>query len=48
MVDDFNEILAHNENKGVRQRQEKQMARFREELEVGGLFDLGWRGYKFT
>ncbi|XP_042952171.1 uncharacterized protein LOC122289257 [Carya illinoinensis] len=48
VLGDFNEILAHDEKFGGKQRPERQMVRFREVLEEGGLFDLGWRGDKFT
>ncbi|XP_042992297.1 uncharacterized protein LOC122318763 [Carya illinoinensis] len=45
---DFNEVLTHDEKSGGKQRQERQMMRFREALDDGGLFDLGWRGDKYT
>ncbi|XP_041009372.1 uncharacterized protein LOC121253428 [Juglans microcarpa x Juglans regia] len=48
VVGDFNEILTHDEKVGGKQRQEKQMNMFRNVLERGGLFYLGWRGDKFT
>lgn len=48
VIGDFNEILTHDEKWGGRSRPEKQMSRFREVLEEGGLFDLGWRGDKYT
>ncbi|KAF5452148.1 hypothetical protein F2P56_027178 [Juglans regia] len=48
VVGDFNEILTQDEKWGGRARPEKQMSRFRKVLEDGGLYDLGWRGDKFT
>lgn len=45
---DFNEILYHVEKVGGRERVENQMALFRRVLEEGNLFDLGWKGAKFT
>ncbi|XP_042939417.1 uncharacterized protein LOC122274448 [Carya illinoinensis] len=48
VIGDFNEIIAQDEKHGGKQRPERLMARFREVLEKGGLFDLGWRWDKFT
>ncbi|XP_035546588.1 uncharacterized protein LOC118348634 [Juglans regia] len=48
VIGDFNEIAAHDEKSGGKQKTERQMARFREVLEEGGLFDLGWKGDKYT
>lgn len=48
MVGDFNEILVHHEKRGAKHKTERQMARFKEALEEGGLFDLCWKGDKYT
>ncbi|KAG7943393.1 hypothetical protein I3843_15G036000 [Carya illinoinensis] len=47
-VGDFNEILTQDEKEGGRDRDENQMELFREVVEHGQLFDLGWNGQKFT
>ncbi|XP_042987458.1 uncharacterized protein LOC122315551 [Carya illinoinensis] len=48
VMGDFNEVLTHDEKSRGKQSQEKQMVRFREALEDGGLFDLGWRDDNYT
>ncbi|KAF5477414.1 hypothetical protein F2P56_004054 [Juglans regia] len=48
IIGDFNEILSNDEKKGGRIRGEHQMNLFRHVVEDGQLFDLGWRGAKFT
>ncbi|XP_042952203.1 uncharacterized protein LOC122289285 [Carya illinoinensis] len=48
VIGDFNEILSQDEKIGGCLRQERLMDSFREALESGGLFDLGWRGDKYT
>ncbi|XP_042944707.1 uncharacterized protein LOC122278595 [Carya illinoinensis] len=48
VIGDFNELVSQDEKVGGRQRLENQMKDFREALEDGGLYDMGWRGDKFT
>ncbi|XP_042958110.1 uncharacterized protein LOC122293656 [Carya illinoinensis] len=48
VIGDFNEILSHDEKVGGRIRAESQMRAFREVVEECSLFDLGWRGAKYT
>lgn len=48
VICDFNEILTHDERRGGNSRQERQMVRFKEALEKGELFDLGWKMDNFT
>lgn len=48
IIGDFNEILFNDEKKGGTIRGENQMNLFRQVVEDGQLFDLGWRGAKFT
>ena len=48
VIGDYNEILTNDEKVGGRVRSEGQMDLFRQVLVKGSLFDLGWRGDKFT
>lgn len=48
VVGDFNEILVNSEKEGGRVRPEGQMVLFREALTNGNLYDLGWKGDRFT
>ncbi|XP_042964510.1 uncharacterized protein LOC122298707 [Carya illinoinensis] len=48
VIGDFNEILSQSEKIGGCLRQERLMDSFRGALESGGLFDLGWKGDKYT
>ncbi|KAF5471486.1 hypothetical protein F2P56_008274 [Juglans regia] len=48
IVGDFNEILTNDEKWGGRARPEGQMELFREVMNEGNLYDLGWKGDKFT
>ncbi|XP_042950269.1 uncharacterized protein LOC122282381 [Carya illinoinensis] len=47
-IGDFNEILTMGDKVGGRDRGEAQMRMFREVVEEGQLFDLGWKGLKYT
>lgn len=47
VIGDYNEILTHDEKVGGRSRPEGQMQLFRQVLNNGSLFDLGWSGIKF-
>ncbi|XP_040986468.1 uncharacterized protein LOC121234565 [Juglans microcarpa x Juglans regia] len=48
IVGDFNEIITNDGKWGGKARPENQMEMFREFMRGGNLFDLGWRGDKFT
>ncbi|XP_042954504.1 uncharacterized protein LOC122290887 [Carya illinoinensis] len=48
VIGDFNEIISQAEKEGSRPRSESQMEDFRQCLEGNGLYDLGWKGLKFT
>ena len=48
VIGDFNEIVAQSEKVGGKERPEGQMDEFRHCLEGNNLYDLGWRGMKFT
>lgn len=45
---DFNEIINKEKKQGGHPRPEKQMDGFKHALGVNGLFDLGWKGTKYT
>lgn len=45
---DFNEILSHGEKEGGNYRHEREIAAFRDCLDLCGLKDLGYRGSTFT
>lgn len=47
-VGDFNEITSQMEKYGGRLRLAKQMMDFRQALETNRLFDMGWKGMKYT
>lgn len=47
-IGDYNEILTNDEKVGGRGKSEGQMMLFRNILDKGSLFDLRWRGDKFT
>ncbi|KAF5449972.1 hypothetical protein F2P56_030362 [Juglans regia] len=48
VIGDFNEILCQTEKMGGRPRPETQMVDFRKALDDNRLFDLGWKGNKYT
>ncbi|KAG2707872.1 hypothetical protein I3760_05G166100 [Carya illinoinensis] len=48
VIGDFNEILFNDEKVGGNTRNENLMRSFRNTLEEGNLFDLGWKRNKFT
>ncbi|KAG2685685.1 hypothetical protein I3760_10G137200 [Carya illinoinensis] len=48
VIGDFNEILFNDEKVGGKYRNENLMRMFRNILEEGNLFDLGWKKNKFT
>lgn len=48
IIGDFNEIMKQDEKVRGRCRPIKKMVNFQEGLENNNLFDIGWRGQKFT
>lgn len=48
VLGDFNEITHQEKKYGKILRPDKQMNNFRTTLESSGLFDLGWKGQKYT
>ncbi|KAG6663838.1 hypothetical protein CIPAW_02G050900 [Carya illinoinensis] len=48
VIGDFNEVLYSDEKEGGNPRSESLMRLFREVLEEGSLYDLGWMGNKFN
>ncbi|XP_042952211.1 uncharacterized protein LOC122289292 [Carya illinoinensis] len=47
-IGDFNEVCCQDEKEGGRPRPESQMREFWHALDENCLFDLGWKGCKFT
>lgn len=45
---DFNEIISNEEKVGSRPRDEQQMVNLREDLKERKLYDLSWKGDKYT
>lgn len=45
---DFNEVLNQSEKQRGNLRPQGQIEKFKKALEENDLFDLGWKGHKFT